>query len=366
MDKTGNMPKITGSVGMAEMSKANIPSDPPLQEDRIERVFRLRFLSKIAHFLLLICRTTGFFQLSTFEQDLLPNKMVGAPFEKRNTQVMLVIFYLRFSNGKGPFCGSECQGCRFHQAQTFQHPHSIRKTLPLGISTRLRIFGICLDAKLAKVHLLNSDVINRSRIYLQYINTYRYIVYVCTVYICSILAIIVAKIARLQQVGPDYTQELLESAGVLRFPWRNEEALLQHYVGKDAELWLICRKRDWEKDSQVDQEASRMSFSQFMTYTCWIHLLLTEESLLSRYGEKLLISAPWQRMCHGKVHSNSIQQLEVLPAARWVSSWLRFRLVSAKDELVLEAAGVGTAVKALELQSFGSRIWWFWWGSHMS
>ena len=38
------------------------------------------------------------------------------------------------------------------------------------------------------------------------------------------------------QVGPDYTQELLESAGVLRFPWRDEEALLQHYVGTDAEL----------------------------------------------------------------------------------------------------------------------------------
>lgn len=80
----------------------------------------------------------------------------------------------------------------------------------------------------------------------------------------------------LYQVGPDYTQELLESAGVLRFPWRDEEALLQHYVGTDA------------------------------------------ESLLSRYGEKLLIS--------------------VLPAARWVSSWLRFRLVLATEELVLEDA----------------------------
>lgn len=80
----------------------------------------------------------------------------------------------------------------------------------------------------------------------------------------------------LYQVGPDYTQELLESAGVLRFPWRDEEALLQHYVGTDP------------------------------------------ESLLSRYGEKLLIS--------------------VLPAARWVSSWLRFRLVSATEELVLEDA----------------------------
>eukprot|EP00438_Fugacium_kawagutii_P031274 Skav218646 [mRNA] locus=scaffold365:568426:570308:- [translate_table: standard] len=39
----------------------------------------------------------------------------------------------------------------------------------------------------------------------------------------------------LYQVGPDYTEELLKSAGVLRFPWRNEEALLQHYVG-DSEL----------------------------------------------------------------------------------------------------------------------------------
>eukprot|EP00434_Breviolum_minutum_P020098 symbB.v1.2.017725.t2/scaffold1366.1/size123243/1 len=79
----------------------------------------------------------------------------------------------------------------------------------------------------------------------------------------------------LYQVGPDYTQELLEAAGVSRFPWRNEEILLKHYIGNDP------------------------------------------ESLLSRYGEKLLIS--------------------VLPAARWVSSWLRFRLISAEQEVLEDA-----------------------------
>lgn len=55
------------------------------------------------------------------------------------------------------------------------------------------------------------------------------------------------------QVGPDYTQELLESAGVLRFPWRDEEALLQHYVGTDAELWLKMASkvvRFFETESQ--------------------------------------------------------------------------------------------------------------------
>ena len=41
------------------------------------------------------------------------------------------------------------------------------------------------------------------------------------------------------QVGPDYTQELLEAAGVSRFPWRNEEVLLKHYIGNDPDAFLV-------------------------------------------------------------------------------------------------------------------------------
>ena len=40
-------------------------------------------------------------------------------------------------------------------------------------------------------------------------------------------------------MGPDYTQELLEAAGVSRFPWRNEEVLLKHYIGNDPEAFLV-------------------------------------------------------------------------------------------------------------------------------
>lgn len=44
---------------------------------------------------------------------------------------------------------------------------------------------------------------------------------------------------QLDQVGPDYTQELLEAAGVSRFPWRNEEVLLKHYIGNDPAPFLV-------------------------------------------------------------------------------------------------------------------------------
>ncbi|CAK9065991.1 unnamed protein product [Durusdinium trenchii] len=80
----------------------------------------------------------------------------------------------------------------------------------------------------------------------------------------------------LYQVGPDYTEELLRGVGVLRHPWRTDQELLRHYVGNEP------------------------------------------DSLLSRYGEKLLIS--------------------VLPAARWVSSRLFFRLASPSNSELLEGA----------------------------
>ncbi|CAJ1332138.1 unnamed protein product [Effrenium voratum] len=96
----------------------------------------------------------------------------------------------------------------------------------------------------------------------------------------------------LYQVGPDYTQELLEAVGIQRPPWPGYPRvgeLLDHYVGQH------------------------------------------QESLLSRYGDKLLISV------------RDVDP-EVLPAARWVSSHLVFRLSGPrqlgelKESLVVEPA----------------------------
>eukprot|EP00439_Symbiodinium_sp_Y106_P059076 s329_g8.t1 len=85
----------------------------------------------------------------------------------------------------------------------------------------------------------------------------------------------------LYQVGPDYTQELLEAVGVER-SGANEAAvqsLMDHYIGE------------------------------------------AQDSLLSRYGDKLLIS--------------------VLPAARWVSSHLAFRIFPASGAAaVVQDTGV--------------------------
>lgn len=47
----------------------------------------------------------------------------------------------------------------------------------------------------------------------------------------------------LYQVGPDYTQELLEAVGIRRKPWCHSEQLLRHYVADEVEKkGLICSK----------------------------------------------------------------------------------------------------------------------------
>lgn len=55
----------------------------------------------------------------------------------------------------------------------------------------------------------------------------------------SLMSMTSTNFFQLDQVGPDYTQELLEAAGVSRFPWRNEEVLLKHYIGNDPAPFLV-------------------------------------------------------------------------------------------------------------------------------
>lgn len=203
-------------------------------------------------------------------------------------------------------------GCHCHQAQISQRLHNIRKILQHGISTRHRL----LPPKPCLWMSMTSDILTP------------------------------------RQVGPDYTQELLEAAGVSRFPWRNEEVLLKHYIGNDPApfLWRfvvvflfaydfsikilqnglggilrlnlfssifgwhgnrcsVCmywRRQYWKVlkpanilmclvDGQITQRICCLVSSPLKASPKKCHL--TKESLLSRYGEKLLISVTRMTCC---------------------------------------------------------------------
>lgn len=53
---------------------------------------------------------------------------------------------------------------------------------------------------------------------------------------------------RFAEVGPDYTQELLEAVGIQRPPWPGYPRvgeLLDHYVGQHQDGWALAADIGW-------------------------------------------------------------------------------------------------------------------------
>lgn len=188
-------------------------------QERIERVFRARFLSKIADFLsldshadfpLLFYISKSCVAMNTWEYyEYIYERLGQIDWMSWNWNSLLLPISIPSPHP------SSWWGCHCHQAQISQRLHNIRKILQPGISTRHLTWTL---------HVIwwsmTSDKIST------------------------------------RQVGPDYTQELLEAAGVSRFPWRNEEVLLKHYIGNDPApffveivcLFFFCLLTAFDKD----------------------------------------------------------------------------------------------------------------------